>query len=234
MKKNGFTLAEVLITLGIIGIVAALTLPFLLPKIEKMKTEARLAKFYSTIQGALNTSTAKHGNPREWDYSSAKTVYDNYFKGVLAAREPYYQHDNSVYIKLHDGTCAVLRFNNGYGAYMKNYYWGINLNCGAFPQQEGLTVFELSLFNFLKPGSSCHYTPTGCGWPGDLNYDPYYADRFVKATCTIHSNYAWKAYDCYLKIVQNGFKISDDYKYYQQPREGRALPPDIHYWNKIK
>ena len=29
MKKNGFTLAEVLITLGVIGVVAALTLPLL-------------------------------------------------------------------------------------------------------------------------------------------------------------------------------------------------------------
>lgn len=34
--KNGFTLAEVLITLGIIGVVAAMTLPVLIQK-HKMK-----------------------------------------------------------------------------------------------------------------------------------------------------------------------------------------------------
>lgn len=34
--KDGFTLAEVLITLGIIGIVAAMTLPGLINKYEKM------------------------------------------------------------------------------------------------------------------------------------------------------------------------------------------------------
>lgn len=32
MKKFGFTLAEVLITLGIIGVIAALTLPSLIQK----------------------------------------------------------------------------------------------------------------------------------------------------------------------------------------------------------
>ena len=33
--KNGFTLAEVLITLGIIGIVAAMTLPFVIADYKK-------------------------------------------------------------------------------------------------------------------------------------------------------------------------------------------------------
>ena len=40
--KKGFTLAEVLITLGVIGIVAALTMPMLIPRLEKVKTEAKL------------------------------------------------------------------------------------------------------------------------------------------------------------------------------------------------
>ena len=39
MKKNGFTLAEVLITLAIIGIVAAMTMPTLVAKINTIVTE---------------------------------------------------------------------------------------------------------------------------------------------------------------------------------------------------
>ncbi len=38
-NKSGFTLAEVLITLGIIGIVAALTLPVLLSRNEEKVRE---------------------------------------------------------------------------------------------------------------------------------------------------------------------------------------------------
>lgn len=35
MIKKGFTLAEVLVTLGIIGIVAAMTIPMLISKYQK-------------------------------------------------------------------------------------------------------------------------------------------------------------------------------------------------------
>ena len=44
MKKLGFTLAEVLITLGIIGIVAALTLPAIVQKQQKQEASSRLKK----------------------------------------------------------------------------------------------------------------------------------------------------------------------------------------------
>ena len=37
--KNGFTLAEVLITLGIIGVVAALTIPALIGNYQKKKSQ---------------------------------------------------------------------------------------------------------------------------------------------------------------------------------------------------
>ena len=40
--KKGFTLAEVLITLGIIGVVAALTLPSLITNYRKKQTVAQL------------------------------------------------------------------------------------------------------------------------------------------------------------------------------------------------
>lgn len=39
LKKTGFTLAEVLITLGIIGIVAAMTLPTVITNVQKKVVE---------------------------------------------------------------------------------------------------------------------------------------------------------------------------------------------------
>lgn len=45
-NQKGFTLAEVLITLGIIGVVAALTLPALIQNHKKSETTARLKKIF--------------------------------------------------------------------------------------------------------------------------------------------------------------------------------------------
>src|SRR5574344_3080672 len=47
-KKSAFTLAEVLIVLGIIGIVASMTIPTLMNKVAKQEYVAGLKKFYST------------------------------------------------------------------------------------------------------------------------------------------------------------------------------------------
>lgn len=43
-RKTAFTLAEVLITLGIIGVVAALTLPSLIQSYREKETVAKLKK----------------------------------------------------------------------------------------------------------------------------------------------------------------------------------------------
>ena len=48
-KKVAFTLAEILITLGIIGIVAALTIPTLIANYQKKETVSKLQKAYSTL-----------------------------------------------------------------------------------------------------------------------------------------------------------------------------------------
>lgn len=45
--KKGFTLSEVLITLGIIGIVAAITLPTLITNYQKKTTATRVKKAYA-------------------------------------------------------------------------------------------------------------------------------------------------------------------------------------------
>lgn len=50
--KKAFTLAEVLITLGIIGIVAAMTLPALIQKNNEKQTVVKLKKVYSMLQQA--------------------------------------------------------------------------------------------------------------------------------------------------------------------------------------
>ena len=60
-KNNGFTLAEVLITLGIIGVVAAMTLPTLIQNQQKRSLEVATQKFYSTMSQAVKKYMADEG-----------------------------------------------------------------------------------------------------------------------------------------------------------------------------
>ena len=61
MNNKGFTLDEVLITLGIIGVVAAMTLPTLVNNNRNKQLETGLKRSYSVIGQALNMYQAETG-----------------------------------------------------------------------------------------------------------------------------------------------------------------------------
>ena len=99
MNLKGFTLAEVLITLGIIGIVASMTLPSLVGKYRTMIVESRLKKFYTVINQAVKMSEQKNGEFKYWGNSftaynddSIEAWYQQYFG-------PYLKTTNRVDIK---------------------------------------------------------------------------------------------------------------------------------------
>ena len=56
-----FTLAEVLITLGIIGVVAAMTLPTLIQKHQRLVLETQLKKTYTTLSQGIQKAMADEG-----------------------------------------------------------------------------------------------------------------------------------------------------------------------------
>lgn len=61
MKKNGFTLAEVLITLAIIGVVATLTLPALMTNTQEQQAKTALKKGINTLTEAAQMHQAIAG-----------------------------------------------------------------------------------------------------------------------------------------------------------------------------
>ncbi len=79
IKKFGFTLAEVLITLGIIGVVASLTMPSIIEKYREQETSARLKKFYSTMQQAILLSEIDNGPIEYWDKETMAQNEDGSF-----------------------------------------------------------------------------------------------------------------------------------------------------------
>ena len=58
---SGFTLAEVLITLGIIGVVAAITLPVITENVQKIVLKNQFKKAYANFQNAIFQSQANLG-----------------------------------------------------------------------------------------------------------------------------------------------------------------------------
>jgi prepilin-type N-terminal cleavage/methylation domain-containing protein len=90
MTGRGFTLAEVLITLGIIGVVAALTIPGLVANYQKKVLETRIKKFYSTIQQAGRMKEAEDG---AMDYSMLTAAHngDMLEKHFKVNYEPYFK-----------------------------------------------------------------------------------------------------------------------------------------------
>lgn len=65
--KKAFTLAEVLVTLGIIGIVAAMTMPTLIEKHRKQESAIRAKEAYSIMSQAIKLSEVENGDVKYWE-----------------------------------------------------------------------------------------------------------------------------------------------------------------------
>lgn len=112
--KQGFTLAEVLITLGIIGVVVALTLPSIVAHQRKVEYSSRLKKFYSMMEQVIRMSEEDNGEILSWTRSGetqmddeGKTDYDangkvskDFFSTYFL---PYFK-----YTKFEDGKNVIL------------------------------------------------------------------------------------------------------------------------------
>ena len=71
MKKNGFTLAEVLITLAIIGVVATMTLPALMSNTQEQQAKTAYKKAINTLTEAVQTNLALEG----YDFAQMQAGY---------------------------------------------------------------------------------------------------------------------------------------------------------------
>lgn len=75
--NKGFTLAEVLITLGIIGIVAAMTLPTVIGKYQDMVIKSKVKKAYSVASQAVQHAIAENGTVDQWTTGNLNSANDD-------------------------------------------------------------------------------------------------------------------------------------------------------------
>ena len=114
MKKNGFTLAEVLITLAIIGVVATLTLPALMTNTAEQQAKTALKKGINTLTEAAQMNQSIAG----FDYATlTETSTDNpetqSLYGLLASRASLdYQKNGVKKLESHQGASTDANTSN--------------------------------------------------------------------------------------------------------------------------
>ena len=142
-RKIAFTLAEVLITLGIIGVVAALTLPSVIQNYKKQVTVTQLKKAYSVLGQVVQKSIADNGpvglqSGSKVTESDVKEFFDTYwlpyFKGahVYPTNSVPNLNNNTPEYNLYDGR------NLGVSIYTDFRYGRI-----FFSTVDGMTYFVM-------------------------------------------------------------------------------------------
>ena len=108
-RHAAFTLAEVLITLTIIGVVAALTLTNLIYSYKKRLIETRLVHFSSMWMQAVQMAEAEHGETTTWDgipVNDPDAMLDSYNKylGKYIKTVEYHKTPKGVAFALPNGS----------------------------------------------------------------------------------------------------------------------------------
>ena len=120
-KEIAFTLAEVLITLGIIGIVAAMTIPNLMTNYAKKRTALQVKTFYSKINQTFKLSSADNGDVDGW-ITQKNYTYEENVEFLNQYIFPYMKHldynnckENNVCVKLIDGGLMTFKVDSNGG-----------------------------------------------------------------------------------------------------------------------
>ena len=97
MHKKGFSLSEVLITLGVIGVVSALTMPTLIANYQKKQTVTKLQKFYTVMSQALLRWEADEGlSPDDVRFKVTEDEDGN--KNLVSDFETWYNENLDKYL----------------------------------------------------------------------------------------------------------------------------------------
>ena len=205
-RKVAFTLAEVLITLGIIGIVASLTLPNIIYNYQKHVVETRLQKFYSTINQAVRMAEQDYGDRENW----AQQGNQNEIEFINKYYVPYLNVTKTK--KIAWNKPYVLYFEDG--SALGHTGWGRSWL--FFPGDPEKCLKQEKYIG--RCAFSFYFNPI----PGlfrENNFEPYsFAmrnnDDYIKNDSTYGCNNNGGSGSYCTKLIQrNGWKIPRDYPY---------------------
>ena len=227
-RKTAFTLAEVLITLGIIGVVAALTLPTLIQNHANKVVETRLMKFYSTINQAIQLAEVDYGDSAYWyaKYDDLDTDIkgrpvkgktdrekwvNKYLAPYMKITETKYADDGYPVFYLADG--ASFRYTHptslsDWELYTKDYFKCVK--GGSWTKNMGICNFRFIYSPISTKVSRRSFKPYNYYWDGKVETFKNgitEAGTYYRACNTRNQEY------CALYIQYNGWKIPDDYPF---------------------
>ena len=226
--KNAFTLSEVLITLGVIGVVAAMTIPTLIQSYRNHVVETRLKKVYSVMNQAIQRAEADYGAKELWDYGSID-LFEKYFAPYIKVLKIETQRIGSTkYRKIYFTDGSLLLNKNIIISKDKEG----NETETVLPEQQADFFFYPNAKNFNEEkftdrsdsGISFFYfrfAPfSNAYYHKNKGFQPYAIDLHesldnltkndAKFSCNKESRY--HGY-CAFYIMQNGWKIPKDYPF---------------------
>lgn len=176
-KRQAFTLAEVLITLGIIGVVAALTIPTLVNNYRKKQFETGLKKEYSVLLQALDMYKQDNETPLKKEdcatHAAFKKAIQPYLKvlvdcgnandnGAGKCLKTAYEANNPTYKTFSGNPAREILFDDGQlilndgsqlffensGGYKAPVYVSIDVNgYNKLPNKWGEDLFTFQLMD---------------------------------------------------------------------------------------
>ncbi len=220
VKSKAFTLAEVLVTLTIIGVVAALTVPLLTANHKKSEYSAKLRKTYSAIQAAVDSAESDFDLSSEnWSTDpsggytgSAKDFFDTYLAPYLKVsylkQESKYGSTYYYYV-FDDGT----QFNVSINSTTESLYIDIDLNgFDKSPNQLGRDLYEFTLASKYAMGVTNNYPAS------NYKNNLFGVDVFYLSDSGVPENAAKSYKDCssntgciLTRLWFNNFEFSKDY-----------------------
>ena len=213
-RKAAFTLAEVLITLGIIGVVAALTMPSLIAHYRKQEIETRLKHFYSIINQAVMLSEVHNGEAEYWDYTDAPYGQDasawvnKYLAPYMKVIDIYDPKDEDSYIKLCTWAPIFVLENGISFSAVGDSKVAMCVWLTGKTQKEGVNVFRF-MFNPTRYASKV-MPDSYLEWVEDapVGYMPINGDR--DNLMKVCKRFPLR---CAALIMHDSWKILDDYPY---------------------
>ena len=142
-RKFAFTLAEVLITLGIIGVVAALVIPTFVRKYQYQVYATKLAEDYAILSNAIKMAEKEYGPQETWEFPDTSD-YENFINTHL---KPYLKTIDNQCTNKNTGKCSFQT---------KNMAGGTSINGIGVSGTEVWQQYKIYLANGAMVGILLH------------------------------------------------------------------------------
>ena len=216
-----------LITLGIIGVVAALTIPNIIGHYKKVEVSSRLKKFYSLMEQAILMSEMENGDSKEWfkastqyddegnvDYDAQGKVSKEFFMTYLA---PYFK-----YTSITDGkntidddgnktgtTTKIFLTDGSYFSFNNGSCLDIQFDTNGYKKPNEFGRDKFVFLMCFSEGTRQYHCGSNkkafCSYGDGQNTDNTRAKRL--ADCKK------RGYYCSGLLLMDGFEFKDDYPY---------------------